>query len=313
MDYSLYRLSFSTALHIGKDSGGASLEDGQMSIHADTLVAALCCEAARDASMQVLLDCFADGTLTVSDALPYAGDEMYLPKPVLFMGERQPEGEAGLKKQLKAVEYIPLSGFDEYLQGLKSGRIAWDELQNTFGQLTTTTRVGIAGNTAPLPYHVAAWKFARDCGLYIIVRSRQAEALELFSTMLTCLGLSGIGGKQSSGWGKFQVANYVLPSRLLELLEDEQAEYQMLLGTALPADDELEPVLENGWYTLIRRGGFIRSATYAPGQIKKRSMYMLGPGSCLARRFTGDMYDLAGQGTHPVWRCGKSLFVGVNL
>jgi CRISPR-associated protein Csm4 len=104
-----------------------------------------------------------------------------------------------------------------------------------------------------------------------------------------------------------------VPTELLKLLKDEEAPYQMLLGTALPPDSELDEVLEDGWYSLVRRGGFIRSATYAPGQLKKRTIYMLAPGSCLRRRFKGGMFDLSDNGAHPVWRCGNSLFVGVNL
>ena len=63
----------------------------------------------------------------------------------------------------------------------------------------------------------------------------------------------------------------------------------MLLGTALPIDAELDDVLSDSWYALVRRGGFIRSATYAPGQLKKRTLYMLAPGSCLRFRFRGGM------------------------
>ncbi len=124
---------------------------------------------------------------------------------------------------------------------------------------------------------------------------------------------SGIGGKQSSGLGKFDVQQSHVPAELMELIEDDQAEYQMLIGTALPVDVELDKVLCNGWYTLIRRGGFIRSQNYAPGQLKKRTMYMLAPGSCLQSRFTGGMSDLSDNGAHPVWRCGSTIFVGVKM
>jgi len=337
MDYLLYRLEFSTALHIGRDGGGASLDDGQMGIHADTLLAALCCEAARNGSITELVDYFADGILTISDALPFAGPELFLPKPVLFTGNKKREGEAGLKKLLKALEYIPLSAFNEYLQGLRRGGsdleklrytferilkeirqtgpcgVALEKLRYIFGQLTTVTRVAVKGDSPPLPYHVTAWKFASGCGLYVIVRYEREEALDIFTSLLNRLGLSGIGGKQSSGWGKFEARSCPAPKELKQLLDDRQAAYQMLLGTALPEDDELEQVLGNGWYTLVRRGGFVRSSTYATGQLKKRSLYMLGPGSCLAQRFRGGMYDLSAHGAHPVWRCGKSLFAGVNL
>ncbi|NLK52425.1 MAG: type III-A CRISPR-associated RAMP protein Csm4 [Syntrophomonadaceae bacterium] len=314
MEYSLYKLNFTTALHMGKHSGGASLDDGQMTIHADTLFSALCCEAARVGQIDQLVKYFADGTLTISDALPYAEEELFLPKPILFVGNKKREGDASLKKKLKSLEFIPLSSFREYLKGLNQPEVNLDKLSGIFGHLTTITRVAIKGNNPPLPYHVAAWKFASGCGLYIIVRFEQDEALDTFETLLANLGLSGIGGKQSSGLGKFKVQQSPVPAELIELIEEEPAEYQMLLGTALPVDAELDKILQNGWYTVVRRGGFIRSENYAPGQLKKRSIYMLAPGSCLPSRFKGGMYDLSDNGgAHPVWRCGRTLFAGVNL
>ena len=81
MEHYLYKLNFRTALHIGRDGGGASLDDGQMTIHADTLVAALCCEAVRSHHLDQLVSYLADGTLTISDALPYAGEGFICPSP----------------------------------------------------------------------------------------------------------------------------------------------------------------------------------------------------------------------------------------
>jgi CRISPR-associated protein Csm4 len=313
MEYSLYRLNFTTCLHIGRDTGAVSLDSSRMAIHADTLFAALCCEAAGDERLGKLVEYFTEGTLAISDALPYAGDELFLPRPVLFTGNRRREGDAVLKKALKGLEYIPLSLFGEYLRGLNQAEVEPDKLKACFGQQVVTTRVALKGKNPPLPYHLAAWRFATGCGLYIIACWEQEAAGQLLASLLTGLGLTGIGGKQSSGWGKFEVSRDSVPTELLKLLKDEEAPYQMLLGTALPPDSELDEVLEDGWYSLVRRGGFIRSATYSPGQLKKRTIYMLAPGSCLRRRFKGGMFDLSDNGAHPVWRCGNSLFVGVNL
>ncbi len=313
MEHFLYRLSFTTVLHMGKDAGAGSLDDCRMNIHADTIFSALCCEAARAGEVAGLADLFAGGALTISDALPYAGDELFLPRPILFVKNTRREGDAGLKKALKNVEYIPLSLFADYLLGLRRPQIDVEKFKYKFGRMVVGTRVALKGNDQPLPYHVAAWKFARGCGLYLVVRAEHEEARHTFGTLLARLGLSGIGGKQSSGWGKFEVRQSDVPAGLMELIEDSRAQYQMLLGTALPADNELDDVLADGWYALVRRGGFIRSENYAPGQMKKRTMYMMAPGSCLRRRFKGGMYDLSDGGAHPVWRCGNTLFAGVNL
>lgn len=312
MEYFLYKLNFSTALHIGKDAGAVSLDSSRMAIHADTLFAALCCEAAGDERLARLVECFREGTLTISDALPFAGEELFLPRPVLYTGNSRREGDAGLKKALKDLEYIPLSFFGEYLKGLTRTEIDPDKLKVSFGQSVVVTRAALKGNEQPMPYHLAAWRFVPGAGLYLIVRRKGEAAGQLLTSLLTRLGLSGIGGKQSSGWGKFEVSRGGMPPELLKLLQDEEAPYQMLLGTALPPDEELDRALENSWYSLVRRGGFVRSATYAPGQLKKRTIYMLASGSCLRRRFKGGMFDLSDNGAHPVWRCGNSLFVGVK-
>ena len=132
MEYSLYKLSFTTALHIGKDTGAVSLESSRMAIHADTLFAALCCEAAGDERLAKLVEYFKEGTLTISDALPYAGDELFLPRPVLYTGNRRREGDASLKKALKGLEYIPLSFFGEYLKGLTQTEVDPAKLKVSF-------------------------------------------------------------------------------------------------------------------------------------------------------------------------------------
>ncbi len=315
MGYSLYRLDFTTALHIGSDNGGISLDNAQMTIHADTLFAALCCEAVKRKKIDILLDYFVQGQLCISDALPYHKEELYLPKPILFFANQQQDGEEGLKKKWKSRKYLPLSLFEDYLHGLRERKaLDPEEIKKDFGQMTTQTRVAINGQgEAPLPYHVASWRFASDCGLYIVLRSELAEAAQLFATLLHDLAWVGIGGKQSSGWGKFMVKPDILPPELKQLLDDDKAEYHMLLGTGLPADAELEETLNGAWYSLLRRGGFVRSQTYAERPLKKRTIHMLSPGSCLRRRFKGDMLDLSQGGNHPVWRSGNTLFVGVNL
>lgn len=313
MEHILYKLNFTTALHIGKDSGGASLEDVQMGVHSDTLFSALCCEAVRCGKIDELVELFTDGTLAISDALPYSEEELFLPRPVIFVEKQRRQGDAGLKKTLKSIEYIPLAFFKEYLEGLGQPEINTDRLHYDFGRLNLTARVAVRDNTPPLPYHIASWRFNPGSGLYIIARAASREAFGVLAALLTALGYSGIGGKQSSGWGKFEVQANPVPDKLDDLLRNDKAKYQMLLGTALPVDNELDEVLSNGWYQIVRRGGFVRSETYAPGQLKKRAIYMLAPGSCLKRRFEGGMYDLSDNGAHPVWRCGRSLFVGVTI
>lgn len=312
MDYFLYKLKFTTPLHIGKSAGGSSLDDGQMTIHADTIFAALCAEAVKVGKIEELFTLFNDNLVTISDALPYQDEELYLPKPILFMDKEKETTDTRNKKALKNLDYIPVNKFAKYLQSINQADFALEEYANNFGSIRVHTRV-TKDQSPPLPYHVAAFSFNPGCGLYIIVQSAASAGIELFTLLLERLGLSGIGGKQSSGLGKFEIRATTIPEKLIRMLNAENTSYQMLLGTYLPPDEQVETALEGAWYTLLRRGGFVRSSTYAPGQLKKRTIYMLGAGSCLKKRVPGAIFDLADNGSHPVWRSGKTLFMGVNI
>jgi len=313
MRYSLYRLEFTTGLHIGVDRGGQSLDDGRMTIHSDTLFSAMCCECAKRGDIDRLYGLFSEGKITVSDCLPYKNGDYYFPRPVLHTGKSDREGRPEARKALKSVEYIPVSVFDAFLKDYAKKEVDADRLKYDFGGLISHTRVAVKGQPQPMPYQVAFWRFAPGCGLYVIVRYEDESSLSFFEEVLNALGLSGIGGKQSSGLGKFNVVKAPLPDKMEELLEDVEADYHMLLGTALPEEEELDEVLSGSWYATLRRGGFVRSETYSVTQLKKRTIYMLAPGSCMKRRFDGGMFDLSDGGTHPVWRCGKTLFAGVRL
>ncbi|HZJ84463.1 MAG TPA: type III-A CRISPR-associated RAMP protein Csm4 [Syntrophomonadaceae bacterium] len=313
MGYYLYKLKFTSPLHMGKSASASSLDDGQMTIHADTIFAALCSEALKQGELDLLYSYFNDDFLTISDALPYKKEELYLPKPILFTSSAKRGGDRSLKKALKDLEYVPATEFNNYLQNINQADFDPDRYTTDFGSMMVITRVAVKGQSSPLPYHVAGWRFNPDCGLYIVLRAKSDEALELFNNLLFNLGLSGIGGKISSGWGKFEVESSSLPDSLFNMLKDDKANYQMLLGTYLPTEDKLERALASGWYALLRRGGFIRSETYAIGQMKKRTIYMLSAGSCLRTRIAGGIFDVSDNGSHSVWRNGKTLFVGVNI
>lgn len=316
MAYSLYRMEFTTGLHIGTEAGGPSLDNSRMTIPSDTLFSALCCECVKNGRINDLYQYFNENFLSISDALPYKGDEFFLPKPVLFFNNKSRDNEstnASLKKEFKSIEYIPLSSFNKYMKGLSSKGMDLGRLKYEFGKMVVDTRAAIKGKTQTMPYNVAYWRFNEGSGLYVIVGYQNDTALSLFEEALVNLGLSGVGGKQSSGLGKFNVRKCSVPSILSELLNDKEAEYQMLLGTALPGDQELDTALIDGWYKLIRRGGFIRSETYSSTPQKKRTIHMLMSGSCLRKRFDGEIFNLSNGGVHPVWRCGKTLFAGVRL
>jgi CRISPR-associated protein Csm4 len=332
MKYYLYRLRFKTGIHIGEHKGRIALATSGMGIHADTIFSALCHEALQNGG-QVLLDKMAgfvkDGELLFSDAFPYQGREYYLPKPVLGMTGKRAQSDSNLKKKFKALKYIPASRFSEYLSGLR-GEIFFDpeNIQTVFGNHSTLTKVAIKGMKdirgleETRPYHVGVFQFFEDCGLYLILAYQGEEQRELFNRLVNSLSYTGIGGKRTSGLGKFEVLGEELqdiPEEdssgrvLAQMLKERTALYQMNLSVALPQEEELELALENAYYSLIRRGGFVQSQTYSDTPMKKRVQYFFAAGSCFKKSFEGDLYDVSYYGHHPVYRYAKPIFLGVKI
>ncbi|MFA6808575.1 MAG: type III-A CRISPR-associated RAMP protein Csm4 [Eubacteriales bacterium] len=326
MKYCLYRLKFKTAVHIGDDSGKTSLASSEMTIHADTLFSALCYEALQCGG-QELLDklCSAIKTndLLLSDALPYNTQEYFLPKPIMKISRHREQSDSSLKKKFKALKYIPVSQFENYLGSLNNkNTFDPDNVCTSFGNQETITRAAIKGVEETNPYHVGVYRFFDNCGLYIIIAYKENEKKLLFKRLLNALSFSGIGGKRTSGLGKFEIVEEIELDKtveenalkiLSEMLTDNTSDFHMGISISLPKEEELDTVTESGFYSLIRRGGFVQSQSYSDTPLKKKIIYLFSAGSCFKQTYEGDIYDVSFHGSHPVYRYAKPVFVGVKI
>jgi CRISPR-associated protein Csm4 len=144
--------------------------------------------------------------------------------------------------------------------------------------------------------------------------SRFKKAVEL-------LGISGIGGKISSGLGKYTIKECTLDGNgeenlLYDMLENKNAKVQMLIGAYHPKEEEIEKLKMDGYtYILEKRDGFCTSPDFssANGPLKRKSCVMVSEGSCFAERLEGKILDLSYGNFHKVFRLGKTLFLGVSM
>ena len=309
MRQAIFKLRFLTAVRFGSDAGGGSLTGADPTFHADTLFSALYRALLPAGGSEALLDAVRCGELCFSDAFPWRGGTYFLPRPVgIFARPENADAEdPSRRKLLKKIAFLPVEALADFL----AGRADLEALHASgrFGSGFEETRVNRRDGDQPLPYRVGGFRFADDCGLYVIV-SGTDEALDLFERGLTALSADGIGGKTSSGWGKFRLERLDPPPELERALADEGAPRQMLLSAALPGEDELSAALEGAYYTVVRRGGFAFSEQSQP--LKKRTVYLLGAGSTFTHRFAGTVLDVRAGQPHPVWRCARGLFMGVN-
>jgi CRISPR-associated protein Csm4 len=145
--------------------------------------------------------------------------------------------------------------------------------------------------------------------MYIIAGFDDKGAEELFNEIMQSLRYSGIGGRRSSGCGRFSfVKSNLEEKRGL----GEKGKYYISISTSMAKDSELKDVLDGASYKLIKRSGYVLSSTYSEKQLKKRDFYMFAPGSVFNKQFCGDIFDVSSNGTHPVYRYAKPMLIGMG-
>ena len=207
MNYFLFKLQFDTAVHFGGADSALSLYTSEETLRADTLFSALCHEALvqhGEESLEQLCAQVRQGKFLLSDTMPWYGETFYLPKPIAA-SESTEEVETTLRKKVKKLTWIPVLEFDRYARSLHEGHFTPDEQPESFGTHYEQTKAAVPMQGDTMPYQVGLFRFAPDCGLYFICGFTEDGQDEDLEYLLDWLGATGIGGKVSSGYGKFHV------------------------------------------------------------------------------------------------------------
>ncbi|TYQ18238.1 UNVERIFIED_CONTAM: CRISPR-associated protein Csm4 [Acetivibrio alkalicellulosi] len=329
MNYCLFKLYFTTALHIGNARGVATLSSSETTIKSDTVFSALCHEALQTGGNDLLDELYnmaLNDSIALSDALPFSDEKYFLPKPMLKVdGNLKKEYNSIERKAAKKLEYIEAASFENYIKSINGDedfdiQSASNLLKNIY-VIGVKACVSIKGEEKPQPYHIGSISFNDDCGLYIVVGFSDDKNLNLISKLLKNLSVSGIGGRKRTGFGKFELDDPIYLDEpytdslegISKLLNIKDAKYKMAINCCLPKDEELENALDGATYSLIRRGGFVESYEFSEKPLKRKTLYAFDSGSCFVNTFKGDVFDVSEMGNHPVYRFLKPLFMGVNI
>lgn len=303
MEYSIFCFEFPNGVHLGE----GSLDSTEYTFSADTLFSALYIEALRMDLADTLLSYVKGGKLLLSDAFPFMGDVYYLPKPMVHIEARE-QGDSKAKKAYKKMKYLQADQLENYL----SGNLSADEIKGLQDLGTPVMRVSaFIGEEQTEPYRVASYYFNEGNGLYVLAGYENDEVKGLLISFLDSLSLSGIGGRRSSGFGRFDLTMRKVPAALANRI-GETGKLSMSLSVSLPRSEEMESAVDGASYLLKKRSGFIYSDTYAETLIRKKDIYIMQAGSCFTNVFDGDVYDVAVRGTHPVYRYAKPLWMEVE-
>lgn len=330
MKYCLYKLKFLTPVHFGNSAGGGKLDRVSLTCSADTYFSALCQEAADlGKSVEMFVKLFSDSKLVISSLFPYFDNiatkelELYLPKPLIIgkaaehkaASYQEVKSEATALKKLKKSVYIRSSEMESFYKALMDGE-RYVTAAPVFASDYISTRVNMRGEQ-PLPYYVGSYVFMEEAGLYFVAAAEDEENMTLLAELVESLGYSGIGGKKSSGYGKYEASRIYLDAEnqspdmaaLEQLLKAVEPAINMCIAPLCPENGQGEAV-KGGSYKLIKRSGFVASDEE---NIKRSSFYMLAEGSCFATRLKGEMKRIRISGLpYEVCRNGMGMYVGVG-
>ena len=311
MNRVIYKLDFKTGVHFGN----GSLSDTVSTFQADTLFSALCIEAVRmggDEKINKFVDYVKENKIKFSDSFPYIDNMFFIPKPFKPLEiKKESDGNSKEKKAYKKLKYLPIDELENYFKGeldvininKEIAKLGINEERNV---------VAVRKNKDSEPYHIGIYKFSDNAGLYIIAEFENDVCKKEFDELFKSLSYTGIGGKVSSGLGKFSIIEEKIPKELNKKIENaKKAKQKMTLSICLPKDDELDSVLENAHYRVEKRSGFVSSETYSDSAIRKKDFYAIEAGACFEKAFEGSIVDVSINGKHPVYRYAKPLFMEV--
>ncbi|MDR3259704.1 MAG: type III-A CRISPR-associated RAMP protein Csm4 [Fusobacteriaceae bacterium] len=321
MEYKTYRFEFDQGVHIGKDS----LEDGAYSLCSDTIFSAICIEALKNGGEDNLINFVnlcKNNDIKISDGFPFIGQDFYIPKPI-YRIEKQEDGNSKQKKLYKKLSYIKSNSIVSYLEGKLNPQLETNDFKK-LGKYSINAKVNLSGEDKNNLFNVGSYHFhdgKEKCygnekydrsGIYIIVGVSKIEYFEYIDELLDQLSYSGIGGKRTAGYGRFVLKHGKLENEFLANIDKKHSKKYILLSTAMAKKEELDNVLTNAQYQLIKRSGFVLSDTYSKSPLKKKDFYSFKSGSIFESYFEGDIFDVSNNGGHPVYRYAKSLFLGVD-
>lgn len=337
-NYTIYRLTFKTQLHLGRASGPAQegslgLEKTETYIPADTLFSAICQTWTTfydPESLTTFLKGYTEDhtvlPFALTSAFPFAHGVYLFPKPMTF-----PKPSETLSKKCKRVRFVSQSLFQNIVSGnppefnenqLVNGEEVWmtpeeraqletsNDDDSTIWTTNTRPRVTLGSrNSGSEIWHVQTVQFNTDCGLWFAAQFDSDETKHKIETLLRVLGDTGIGGERNAGYGTFDFMETTL-----EIPTPETGSQFVTLAPICPKSPEqlAQLLTDDIAYTLNPLAGWVSSTGTAA---RRKQVNMFAEGSVLHASDThiGRLVDLRPDNwSHPVYRYGYAWQVGTK-
>ena len=328
--FNIYKLHFTSPLHLGdaREDYGVSLK----TIASDTMYAALISCLAK---LGIEIPNNGDLGCTISSLFPfYQKDKgsdavLFFPKA---LKQTLPTSEKAVeeRKKVKKVAWLDAQAFSKMLKGeqlfddttidnIQGVYLTDKEIDKDFISSQVSARVSVSrdGQEDATPFYMDRITFKGYSGLYFIAEGN----VELLEKALNLLQSEGIGTDRNVGNGYFEYTNCTL-----EIDIPNNAEHIIALSSFVPESKaQLQSMLESDdiAYDFQRRGGWITTSPH--NTLRKNVIYAFTAASVFKSQCSGVEckgkvgVDLKPEISwddkleHPIWRCGRALFLPIKL
>ncbi len=303
--------------HIGKK--GVGQEGTERWVRSDTLAGGIFnawVVVHGEEDLKNLLSTFNESfPFRISSAFPWFKEKthevFFYPRPLLPLGEMVEEevlrdGKVKVK-DIKKSKLVPEYILRMMLDGRKLGR---DEIQQIRDGNTilgehvkeeTLPRVAMGPLSVKTNYYrLGALFFSDDSGLYFLAEFSSDEVKEKFMAALRYLGETGIGGKRTSGMGKFTIED------VEEVEFPADGDRFLSLSLVSPADEE---EAKSGSGEFVERSGWVNF-----GRPKRQlNVVMFEEGSVFEKKVKGRLVDVTPSGCEKrIYRYGIAFVLGMK-
>lgn len=325
----LIKLKPKAPFHLGER--GVGIEETSEIVHSDTLFGALCwCWTLLTGKEPTdFLQPFLDGKppFVLSSAFPFWQEILFVPQPPVPLPVK---GDEQFKRDVQKVSFLSLRALEQMSQrdldqheltllartrllALRDEADQLDDADKDPWTVMQVPRVTLDRSTSASEiFHAGRLVFAKDSGLYLLVRVVEPGAVVTLEALFRLMGDEGLGGERSCGYGFFE-------SQFAEItLNLPETSTKLLLSLYNPKDAlELEQFdLARSAYQLMRRRSWVFSARAK--NLQTRAVNFFAEGSILQARqperpgVHGRLVEVvrAGEGIpHSVYRNGLGFFI----
>lgn len=330
-DFNIIKMHFNSPLHLSKGKEDA-YDSSEKFLHSDTLQSAIFACAIELFGNEVANKDFFK-SFQVSSAFPFYDEIYFLPKPQkdfnIFETDKLKSKEI---KKIKRTDFLSKEHFEKVLNGQKIDFESEKAKSNCYADAfekeaedfsifksETNQRVTIPRliDSDTTPFYMDRLYFREKAGLYFILQISEEKNKTKILAALHHLGENGVGTDKNVGQGSFDITESTIKIDL-----PENTGMYCNLSLFCPNSKEQTPSLNESYYSLLKRGGWIASPNNQNhGSWRKKSIYMFGEGSVFKSKEKpqGKICDLKPEilekdtNPHSVWRDGRGLFLPMKL